>query len=77
MTVAILANHRRIAPFGLAGGAAGQTGRNVVVRRDGGSELLAGSVQIAVEPGDIVSIETPGGGGYGRRTGGRRDAGYR
>jgi len=77
MTVAILANHRRIAPFGLAGGAAGQTGRNVVVRRGGGSELLAGSVQIAVEPGDIVSIETPGGGGYGRRAGGRRDAGYR
>jgi 5-oxoprolinase (ATP-hydrolysing) len=67
MTVAILANHRRIAPFGLAGGEPGQTGRNQVVRHDGRSELLPGAVQIAVEPGDVVTIETPGGGGYGKR----------
>jgi 5-oxoprolinase (ATP-hydrolysing) len=68
MTVAILANHRRVAPFGLAGGEPGQTGRNRVVRRDGRSESLPGAVQIAVEPGDVVTIETPGGGGFGERT---------
>jgi 5-oxoprolinase (ATP-hydrolysing) len=65
MTVAILANHRRVAPFGLAGGEPGALGRNLVLRRDGVAELLPGSVQITVEPGDVVSIETPGGGGYG------------
>jgi len=68
MTVAILANHRRVAPFGLGGGEPGQTGRNRVVRRDGRSESLPGAVQIAVEPGDVVTIETPGGGGFGERT---------
>ena len=67
MTVAILANHRRIAPFGLAGGAPGATGRNWVRRRDSEAQLMPGAVQIAVEPGDVVSIETPGGGGYGER----------
>ena len=36
-----------------------------LLRRDGVAELLPGSVQITVEPGDVVSIETPGGGGYG------------
>jgi len=65
MTVAILSNHRRVAPFGLAGGRSGATGINRVDRVDGRRELLGGSVQIAVEPGDVVTLETPGGGGYG------------
>jgi 5-oxoprolinase (ATP-hydrolysing) len=71
MTVAILSNHRRVAPFGLAGGEPAQTGRNRVLRRDGRTELVPGSVQVAVEAGDVVSIETPGGGGYGERIPGR------
>jgi 5-oxoprolinase (ATP-hydrolysing) len=65
MTVAILSNHRRVAPFGLAGGEPGAPGANRVVRRDGRAESLPGCVQIAVEPGDVVTLETPGGGGYG------------
>jgi 5-oxoprolinase (ATP-hydrolysing) len=65
MTVAILSNHRRVAPFGLAGGEPGAVGINRVARSDGRRELLAGSVQIRVEPGDVVTLETPGGGGYG------------
>jgi 5-oxoprolinase (ATP-hydrolysing) len=71
MTAAILSNHRRIAPFGLAGGEPAQTGRNIVLRRGRGPELVPGSVQVTVEPGDVVSIETPGGGGYGQRIVGR------
>jgi 5-oxoprolinase (ATP-hydrolysing) len=65
MTVAILSNHRRVAPFGLAGGEPGAVGINRVARSDGRRESLAGSVQIRVEPGDVVTLETPGGGGYG------------
>jgi 5-oxoprolinase (ATP-hydrolysing) len=71
MTAAILSNHRRIAPFGLTGGEPAQTGRNIVLRRGRGPELVPGSVQVTVEPGDVVSIETPGGGGYGQRIVGR------
>ena len=67
MTAAILSNHRRIAPFGLQGGAPGQPGANVVMRRDGRSETLAATVEIAVEPGDQIAIATPGGGGFGRQ----------
>jgi 5-oxoprolinase (ATP-hydrolysing) len=67
MTAAILSNHRRIAPFGLQGGAPGQPGANVVIRRDGRSETLAATVEVAVEPGDQIAIATPGGGGFGRQ----------
>jgi 5-oxoprolinase (ATP-hydrolysing) len=65
MTAGILANHRRVAPFGLAGGAPGGTGRNVLLRRDGRSETLQATAEIAVDAGDRLRIETPGGGGYG------------
>jgi len=71
MTAAILSNHRRIAPFGLAGGAAGQTGKNRLVRRDGRSESLAATAEVRVEAGDRIEIETPGGGGFGPPLGGR------
>ena len=67
MTVAILSNHRRVAPFGLAGGRAGAVGVNRLLRRDGISERLAATAEVTVEPGDVVSIETPGGGGFGQR----------
>jgi 5-oxoprolinase (ATP-hydrolysing) len=67
MTAAILSNHRRTAPFGLQGGAAGMTGENRVLRRDGSSETLAATAEVAVEAGDRITIATPGGGGFGRR----------
>jgi 5-oxoprolinase (ATP-hydrolysing) len=65
MTASILANNRSIAPFGMAGGAAGAPGRNWVERVDGAREELPhiGSAEMA--PGDVFVIETPGGGGYG------------
>jgi 5-oxoprolinase (ATP-hydrolysing) len=65
MTAGILANHRRIAPFGLAGGAPGRTGRNLLLRRDGRSEALQATAEVALDAGDRLRIETPGGGGYG------------
>ena len=65
MTAAILSNHRRIAPFGAGGGRPGAPGVNRLLRGDGRSERLAATAEIAVEPGDVISIETPGGGGFG------------
>ncbi|NJK99465.1 MAG: 5-oxoprolinase [Spirulinaceae cyanobacterium SM2_1_0] len=65
MTAAILSSRRRIAPFGLAGGAAGATGRNWIQRRDGSVEELGSTASVIMQPGDVFVIETPGGGGYG------------
>ncbi len=66
MTANVLANHRRIAPFGVDGGAPGATGRNSVKRRGStASETVAATFGLAVEPGDEIQIETPGGGGFG------------
>ncbi len=64
MTVDLLCGSRRVPPFGLAGGAPGRPGRNRLLRA-GGEELLAGAAQIAVAAGDVLVIETPGGGGFG------------
>jgi len=65
LTVSVVSGHRRIAPYGMAGGAPGQLGRNWVQRADGSIDELAGCDSTAVSPGDVLVIETPGGGGYG------------
>jgi len=65
MKVAILANHRRVPPFGLEGGQAGQVGRTFILRTDGRVEVLHSCDQRDVAPGDCIVVETPGGGGYG------------
>ncbi len=65
MTVAILSGSRRVAPFGLAGGGDGAVGRNRLERADGRLEELAGCYQVCVQPGDLLEIATPGGGGFG------------
>jgi len=65
MTVAILSGSRRVPPFGLAGGGDGAVGRNRLERADGSQLELAGCDQVAVQPGDLLEIATPGGGGYG------------
>jgi 5-oxoprolinase (ATP-hydrolysing) len=65
MTVAVLSNHRRIAPFGLAGGGPGARGINRILRADGTTEELPGCAAALVAQGDAIRIETPGGGGFG------------
>ncbi len=69
MTAAMLSNRRATAPFGVAGGGAAKPGRNAVRRADGRVEELAATAQAEMQPGDAFIIETPGGGGYGRRGG--------
>jgi 5-oxoprolinase (ATP-hydrolysing) len=65
MTAAILSGHRRVPPYGMAGGAPGQTGRNRVERADGKTVELNGCDSTEMRPGDVFVIETPGGGGFG------------
>ncbi len=69
MTAAILSSHRRVPPYGLAGGGSGEPGRNSVVRTDGSVETLLGADRTEMNTGDIFVIETPGGGGWGRAGG--------
>ena len=68
MTAVIVSSRRRVAPFGLAGGQDGAAGRQWVERGGGGREVLTGTDQAELLPGDCFVIETPGGGGYGRLT---------
>jgi 5-oxoprolinase (ATP-hydrolysing) len=68
MTVSTLSGHRRVPPYGMAGGSSGKLGRNRVERADGSTAELAGCDSTEVEPGDTLVIETPGGGGYGTPT---------
>ncbi|MFQ5783893.1 MAG: hydantoinase B/oxoprolinase family protein [Alphaproteobacteria bacterium] len=65
MTAAIVSGHRRVPPYGMAGGEPGRIGRNYVERADGAVEQLSGTDRAEMNPGDVFVIETPGGGGYG------------
>jgi 5-oxoprolinase (ATP-hydrolysing) len=65
MTVSTLSQHRRVPPYGMAGGEPGALGANRVERNDGTVTDLGGSGSADVGPGDVLVIETPGGGGYG------------
>jgi 5-oxoprolinase (ATP-hydrolysing) len=66
MTVTTLASHRRVAPYGMAGGEPGALGRHWVQRGDGTVVPMRGCDSVEVAAGDLFVIETPGGGGYGR-----------
>jgi 5-oxoprolinase (ATP-hydrolysing) len=65
MQAGILANRRKFAPFGLAGGNDGAPGRNRIERADGTVEELGATASVSLSAGDVFVIETPGGGGYG------------
>ncbi len=64
---AILSNHRRIAPFGMNGGESAETGINTVIRNDGKTDKLSATATMHLAIGDVIIIETPGGGGFGTR----------
>ncbi|MFY9929554.1 MAG: hydantoinase B/oxoprolinase family protein [Streptosporangiaceae bacterium] len=66
MTVTTLTGHRRVPAFGLAGGEPGALGRHWIEHPDGSTTPMRGCDSVAVQPGDVFVIETPGGGGYGR-----------
>nr|VFK78797.1 MAG: 5-oxoprolinase (ATP-hydrolysing) [Candidatus Kentron sp. SD] len=63
LSAGILSNHRKVPPFGMAGGEPGRVGRNWVERVDGRCEELGGTEEVSMEAEDVLVIETPGGGG--------------
>jgi 5-oxoprolinase (ATP-hydrolysing) len=65
MTVTTLGSHRKVPPFGLAGGLPGACGVDIVERADGTVELLQGNDRREMQPSDLYHMETPAGGGYG------------
>jgi 5-oxoprolinase (ATP-hydrolysing) len=66
MECTILSGHRRVPPFGLAGGGDGQVGENAVRRKDGSIEKLQGCDATVIDAGESVIIQTPTAGGYGK-----------
>lgn len=65
LDVSLLTNRRSSAPYGLAGGDPGVAGKNGLIRKSGEKVVLESRAQLKVEPGDVLRIETPGGGGFG------------
>jgi 5-oxoprolinase (ATP-hydrolysing) len=66
-SLSVLTQHRRVAPYGLEGGEPGSTGRQRVFHDSGKITHLGGIDGCEIRPGERLLIETPGGGGYGRR----------
>lgn len=64
--VTIISERRKFAPYGIQGGRSGKKGRNILLSK-GKRIVLNSKVNIKVQPGDILCIETPGGGGYGKK----------
>ncbi|MDD2420838.1 MAG: hydantoinase B/oxoprolinase family protein [Heliobacteriaceae bacterium] len=64
--VSLLTGRRRYAPYGLAGGQPGAKGRNRLQRAGSRPAELDWAATFTAGPGDILTIETPGGGGYGK-----------
>jgi N-methylhydantoinase B len=65
VTATLLTERRRRGPWGLSGGQAGEPGRNRLLRAEGVEEL-PGKCTLSLLPGEVLSVETPGGGGWGQ-----------
>ncbi|MFJ2296275.1 hydantoinase B/oxoprolinase family protein [Streptomyces sp. NPDC087894] len=67
VTVALLSSHRRVPPYGMAGGGPGALGEQYVERAGGETVTpLDGCDTAELDTGDVLVLRTPGGGGYGR-----------
>jgi N-methylhydantoinase B len=64
--VTILSDRRKTLPYGLKGGQSGKAGRTILISKEG-ETVLAGKESVQAKAGDRVRIETPGGGGYGKK----------
>ncbi|WP_254508455.1 hydantoinase B/oxoprolinase family protein [Anatilimnocola floriformis] len=66
MTVSLLTQRRGdYPPFGLHGGEAGKPGKNELIRENGDREELPDAAQFQLRTGDVLTVQTPGGGGWG------------
>ncbi|MFQ5988880.1 MAG: hydantoinase B/oxoprolinase family protein [Candidatus Methylomirabilales bacterium] len=66
-TVGLLSDRRRFRPYGLHGGDAGQAGESILITSSG-EKVLGSKFHIRIGAGEVISVRTPGGGGYGRET---------
>jgi N-methylhydantoinase B len=70
--VTLLTERRRFPPYGLAGGQPGECGQNVLIPGNDTTNhqetSLPSKGTFELKAGDILSIRTPGGGGYGKPT---------
>jgi N-methylhydantoinase B len=64
--VTLLSDRRKRGPYGLAGGKAGAPGKATVLRKQGSTGELPGKVNVRLQKGDRIRVESPGGGGWGR-----------
>jgi N-methylhydantoinase B len=64
--ITVLSERRKLSPFGLMGGEAGKKGINIVLEQ-GRKIRKPGKFQVRLHDGDVIRIETPGGGGYGKK----------
>jgi len=64
MIVSILSGHRRVPPFGLAGGSEGMPGENRVANSETFQQALPSTLSFSINAGDVLTLTTPGGGGY-------------
>ena len=65
LELSVLTERRVLAPYGLAGGEPGLRGVNRLVTNTGRTVNLGGKCSVSVGPGDMFSLQTPGGGGWG------------
>lgn len=63
-TASLLSDRRHGRPYGLAGGERGAPGENLLIR-DGRAQRLPAKGEVQLRAGDVLSIRTPGGGGWG------------
>jgi N-methylhydantoinase B/oxoprolinase/acetone carboxylase alpha subunit len=65
--ISIISERRLFEPYGLSGGKSGKRGKNIFFSK-GKKKILNSKVNLNADPGDILRIETPGGGGYGKKS---------
>ena len=69
LDLTLVSQHRIQEPYGLQGGAPGKTGYQEVIRKNGDKVPLSGIDSCRVYPGDRFLLKTPGGGGFGLKSG--------
>ncbi|MFH1153594.1 MAG: hydantoinase B/oxoprolinase family protein [Pseudomonadota bacterium] len=63
--VTVLSERRSLQPYGIEGGGPGASGKNLIIR-DGQETVMPGKFHADLKKGEILRIETPGGGGFGK-----------
>ncbi len=70
--VSLISERRKLQPYGLGGGQPGLPGQNRIIHA-GIEEPIPSKGTFSLQAGDIISIRTPGGGGFGLDNSGKAD----